>query len=118
MIAPLSGAGLSPRRSPVHTVAFPERVVEEMPFAISGSKQIAVENSSPCACGGASGSTRLRFGGKSPIDRVRALIDRTPQGEDVDRMFDSGREGSAIPDYAMDLALSKIETICVNPPRV
>jgi transposase InsO family protein len=157
--------GLYPRRSAVYTIAFLERVIEEMPFAIQriqtdrGREFFAlrvqqwlrdhaikfrpIRPASPHLNGKierAHQTDLVEFyatvnlqapdlgdqlelwqhaynwdrphsalGGKTPIDRVCALIDHTPLGEDVDRMFDSDQERFRHPDYAIDLALSKLK---------
>jgi len=47
--------------------------------------------------------------GKTPIDRVCELIERTPLREDVDELFDPDQERFRHPNYAVDLALSRLK---------
>jgi putative transposase len=44
-----------------------------------------------------------------PIDRVCELIERTPLAEEVDQLFDPDQERFRHPEYAVDLALSKLK---------
>ena len=50
--------------------------------------------------------------GKTPIDRVCELIERTPLGEEVDQLFDPDDERFRHAEYAVDLALSKLNDLC------
>jgi hypothetical protein len=49
------------------------------------------------------------LGGRTPIDHVCELIDRTPLAEAVDPKFHAGQERFRHPEYAVDLALLKLK---------
>jgi hypothetical protein len=55
------------------------------------------------------GTAHSSLQGKTPIDRVCELSERTPLGEDVDRLFNPEQERYRHPEYAIDLALSELK---------
>src|SRR5262245_53727063 len=157
--------GLYPQRAGTHTIAFLERVLEEMPFAIQriqtdrGREFFALRvqqwlsdhaikfrpiRPAPPHLNGkierAHQTDLLEFyatvdlnavdlhdqlaswqhaynwdrphsslNGQTPIDRVCELIERTPLGEEVDELFDPDQERFRHPNYAIDLALSRLK---------
>ena len=157
--------GLFPRRSAVHTRAFLERVLEEMPFPMqrvptdrgreffalsvqqwlrdAAIKFRPIRPASPHLNGKVERSHQTdlmefyttadlkapdladqlalwqhaynwdrphsALGGKTPIDRVCELSDRTPLREEVDALYDQEREPIRHAEYAVDVALRKLK---------
>jgi Integrase core domain len=115
--------GIFPRRSAAHTVAFLERVLEEMPFPIQRvqtdrGREFFALRVQPWLKDAAikfRPTAHSSLGGKTPIDRVCELSNQTPLPEEVDALYSEENEPVRHSEYALDIALRKLKRSLGTP---